>query len=121
MTFLTKQMRRDNDYIRALLLEIEEQNSGLFLFPKTFDCDDKKWHHLQLLCDSGYLCRVNESAYRLTNSGHDFIESIRDPEIWKKVMDVVATAGSDTTLEIIKTIALHFLKKQISNITGVDL
>lgn len=117
-------MQRDNDYIRELLLEIENCDKTILIFPKTMGMSNnaaKKWYHLQLLCDSGYLVEVNESAYRLTAEGHDFIESIRDYGIWNQIKSAIAQTGGSATLELIKCIGLGYIKQKLSQNTGIDL
>ena len=117
-------MQRDNDYIRSLLFEIENGDESLFLFARhmgqSYD-EEKKWYHLQLLCDSGYLIQENESAYRLAAEGHDFIESIRDEGIWNQTKSAVAETGGTATLELIKAIGLGYVKKKLSEHTGIEL
>ena len=83
--------------------------------------EEKKWYHLQLLSDSGYLIQENESAYGLAAEGHDFIESIRDEGIWNQTKSAVAETGGTATLELIKDIGLGCVKKKLSEHTGIEL
>ena len=115
-------MKRDNDYIRDFLLKFEEQKEPLLYRPPTMDGGDiKERHHIHLLCDKGYMVEINEGVYRLTNSGHDFIEAIRDEGIWNRTKQQIADTGGNVTLEIIKTLATGLLKKKISYHTGIEL
>ena len=57
---------------------------------------------------------------RLTSSGHDFLDSIRDPEIWKKTKDGAKAAGC-FTFELLGDLAKGFIKTQIKKRTGMDL
>lgn len=101
-------MRQDNDFLRELFFEIEEAKNGFpcVLTMGASDEERKKVEHLKLLCDQGYICEENTDVYRLTSQGHDYIEAIRDPGIWKKTKDAVAKKGEQVTLEIIKIIAI---------------
>lgn len=81
----------------------------------------KRVGHIYLLTDAGLMIQVGHSSYRLTNEGHDYLESIRDEGIWSKTKKAVAETGGNATLEIIKDLAIGFLKKQISDRTGIDL
>lgn len=65
--------------------------------------------------------RLAETDYRLTNYGHDFLDAMRDEGIWSRTKDAVAQSGGNATLEIVKTIATGFLKKQIRDRTGIDV
>ena len=112
-------MRRDNEYIRDLLFEIENHKESRYFSVGPFD--QKNWYHLQLLCDSGYLFEESERVYRLTAEGHDFIESIRDEGIWNQTKSAVAETGGSATLELIKSIGLGFLKKKLAKHTGIEL
>ena len=59
-------------------------------------------------------------AMRLTNSGYDYLDSIRDPKVWRKVKSSAAGAGG-FTLELLGDLAKGFIKKQIEDRTGVKL
>ena len=51
-------MKRDDDYLRELLLEIEASEDTLFFIIRSLDGGDrqnKQWFHAQLLCNHGYL------------------------------------------------------------------
>jgi hypothetical protein len=56
----------------------------------------------------------------ITDSGHDFLDSVRDPEIWAKTKKGAAAAGG-FTIDLLKDLALGFVKKQIEERTGVKL
>ena len=101
-------MRRDDDFLRELLLKIEEAENGFacVLTMGASDEDRKAVDHIELLCDQGYICEESANVYRLRSQGHDYIEAIRDDGIWAKIKDAVAKAKSYVTLENIKTIAI---------------
>lgn len=117
-------MKRDDDYLRDLLMEIEASEDHLFFVIRTMDGGDlqnKQWFHAQLLCDYGLLCQESDAAYRLTAQGCDLIDSIRDNGIWRQTKRAVAETGGNATLEIIRSLARGFLKKKIADHTGIDL
>ncbi len=117
-------MKRDDDYLRELLMEIESHGRCLFLVIRTMGLgvqEEKKWFHAQLLCDQGYLYPESDVAYRLTAQGCEFLDSIRDEGVWNKTKRTVAETGGNATLEIIKNLASGFLKKKIADHTGIDL
>ena len=120
-------MKRDNDYLRNLLFKIESNDGYLIFAPLTFGMSDeqqKEYYHVQLLCDAGYLVKLRDtenSGYRLTSQGHDFIDTIRDIGIWEKTKEAVAETGGNATLEIFKTLAHGLLKKKVANHTGIEL
>lgn len=117
-------MKRDDDYLRELLMEIESHEHCLFLVIRTMgrgSPQEEKWFHAQLLCDQGYLFQESDSAYRLTAQGCEFLDSIRDEGVWSKTKQAVAETGGNATLEITKNLASGFLKKKIADHTGIDL
>ena len=116
-------MKRDNELLRSILFEVEEHPHDYVAI--TSDLSDlearRKRYHAELLCDAGLMFEVGREVFRLTNAGHDFLEAARDEGIWQKTKDTVATAGGNATMDILKQIALGYLKKQIKDKTGVDI
>ena len=60
------------------------------------------------------------SIGNLTNCGHDFLDSVRDPEIWNKTKAAAEGIGG-WTLDMMKDLASGFLKTKIKKHTGVEL
>jgi Hypothetical protein (DUF2513) len=133
-------MIRDMDYIRELLLKIE---SGQKIFDilsreeaanKGFKDDrglqndesEKLSGHIKLLEQVGFI----NIGYRtlagkvqikeITWPGYDFLDSVRDPEIWKKTKDGALQVGG-LTFELIKDLAKGFMKKQVEDKTGIKI
>jgi hypothetical protein len=75
-----------------------------------------------LLRDAGYIeARINEStsgnmlinlaaAQRLTNSGHDLLDLIRNDTLWVKVKAKIASKGLDITFDSIGIAANQIMK-----------
>ena len=78
-------------------------------------------YHILLLIDAGLLTEVGKGTFRITNSGHDYLEAIRDEGIWSKTKAVVAETGGSTTLELVKKLAMGFLNAKIEHYTGMKL
>lgn len=51
---------------------------------------------------------VDIYVFRLTYSGHEFIDSIRPETVWHKIQSALTTIGS-ASLPIIKELGVHFL------------
>lgn len=122
-------MKRDMELIRELLLYSEENAQELIsiLDPSDFPNRDQDLvnYHLTLLEQAGYLNKGRGAIGRrglgtLTMSGHDFLDSIRDPEIWRNTKTVGEKAGG-WTLEILSEIAKGLIMTKIKQHTGVDL
>lgn len=117
-------MKREQDLIRSILFEVEANEDFLvvFAFHQKMSFDERKtYYHALLAADAGLLEETGQAVFRLTNAGHDFIEATRDEGIWSRTKEAVAKTGGNATLEIVKQIALGFLKRQIKDKTGLDL
>jgi hypothetical protein len=131
-------MERDMDLIRDLLLDMER---GQKVFEVRSDSvsralgseeigmsteeADKLDHHFGLLQEKGLVefRRSGGGAWTVTNitwEGHDFIDSVRDPELWAQTKQGVTKAGG-FTFDVIKAVAKGLLKKKIEQHTGVDI
>lgn len=105
-------MKRDVDYMIELLRRFEEDENYFLLFPQTLDMDQNEYQHVQLLCDDGLVQQVSDSGYRITGSGHDFLDSIgknRLDEIKEEMKDEYGS----TPLEIVSSIGLKILKTKL--------
>ncbi|MFP1644406.1 DUF2513 domain-containing protein [Pontitalea aquivivens] len=118
-------MKRDDDFIRTLLLRFEADQDWLQLM--TGDTSGasrdelRERYHVLLMMDQGLMAPVGRSTMRMTAAGHDFLDAIRDQGIWSKTKEAVAETGGNASLEILKSLALGLLKKKISQHTGIDL
>jgi len=57
---------------------------------------------------------------RLSWAGHDFVDSVRSPEVWAKTKKGAEAAGG-FTVDLLKDLAKGFIKKQIEDLTGVKI
>lgn len=129
-------MTRDMDLIGNLLLKlasIETPRGAVFIFtgddPEVAIAGysrDQIAYHLDLLREAGLLDSPGSQPMdgitfaRLSWAGHDFLDSVRDPEIWAKTKKGALAAGG-FTIDLIADLAKGFLKKQIEDRTGVKL
>lgn len=129
-------MRRDMDLIRDLMLKLEaiETPGGRYIHippdspeisipgrtPEEID------YHLSLIdgamfVDSGGVDPGRGIALRgLTWSGHDFVDSVRDPAIWRATKDGAQKAGG-FSVDLLLALAKGLIKKKIEQHTGVKL
>ncbi|TAW39328.1 DUF2513 domain-containing protein (plasmid) [Rhizobium leguminosarum] len=126
-------MKRDMGLVRDLLLQIEGFDQG-YGGDIENEVTDKKpevvAEHLRLLLEAklivGDAVPDDECAFdhilptRLTWSGHDFSETVRDPEIWRKTKEG-ALSAKGFTLDLLQDLAKGFIKKQIEERTGIAL
>ena len=57
---------------------------------------------------------------KLSWSGYDFVDTVRDEVIWKKTKAGVTAAGG-FTFEVMKALAKGLVQKQIEKHTGVEI
>jgi len=127
-------MKRDMDLIRELLLRFEDA-PGEYVGRKVFAINGRTANeidaHLALLEGAGHVEHPDpiqmfpngvsiERGRRLTNSGHDFLDAVRDPEIWAKTKSGAVAVGG-FTIDLLKDLAVGFLKKKVEDMTGVQL
>ena len=130
-------MKRDMDFVRDILLKIEafeptqECSINDLLQPESTHEDlEKLSEHLKMLINEArYLdgklmfeagSMVNCANVRLTWKGHEYLDNIRDPEIWQKTKEGAAKVGG-FSVDIIGALAKGLIKKQIEKHTGVEL
>ncbi|MEP9401880.1 DUF2513 domain-containing protein [Sphingomonas silueang] len=132
-------MKRDMDLIRDLLLLIEggkkvfelldaENAAALGVDPTTDMTAEevaKYEYHLELLQEAGFVELTQRSGgnwyvKRMTYAGHDFLDSVRDPEIWRNTKKNAALAGG-FSVDLLKALAKGLLKKKIEQHTGVEM
>ncbi|CAO3428622.1 hypothetical protein [Azospirillum argentinense] len=122
------------DLIRELLLKLEAlpMRTGDIVIISAEDEElavpgyeeDQIDYHLMQILKAGLIDDRNIKPMKgvgfscLTPSGHDFIDSIRDPETWTKTKKAAAGAGG-FTIDLLKDLAKGFIKKQVEELTGV--
>jgi hypothetical protein len=122
-------MKRDMDFIRHLLLQIEEGTKTFTVIDQqyatalgmdddramTTDEAEKYDYHLNQLALSDFVSFHKTSGglwlvEHMTPAGHDFLDAVRDPRIWKQTKVATKKAGG-FTLDMIKEVATELVKK----------
>ena len=81
-------MKRDKDFLRTILLEMQESEIGFILHELVLspsEHEKKLDHHLDLLIDEGLVSRKGKHGFRLTAVGHDAVEAIGKSATWDKI------------------------------------
>ncbi len=120
-------MKRNMDLIRILLLEIEKQDRGRgdkIEVKVEGQAPAVVKEHLHLLIEAGFVSGRSDDVpvgfgrfvfvHRLTWDGHDFLDSVRDPEVWRKTKERASVAGGwgiDLLTDIAKATAREALSK----------
>ena len=117
-------MKRDLNLFRHILLVAEKLSNTTSIIPMVdFVTDDYALpeisYHITLLLDANYIDAKrlpiqNEfifyNVHRLTNEGHDFLDSIRDDKIYKKILKRLSVVSGAFTLEIVKELGFTLLR-----------
>ena len=127
-------MQRDMEIIRTILLKVESDpryNGEMYrVDAEEFglpDQPDAFVYNATLIHEAGYIagnCKMASHGTvaigRLTWEGHEFLDTIRDPDVWRQTKAETARLG-DFGLDMVKALAKGFLKKKIEEHTGVKL
>ncbi len=127
-------MQRDMELVRALLLKLEalDQDSfGIYCYDYSeLAVDgyslDQVTYHLDLLLEAGLIDQGGSGALsefvfkRLTWAGHDFVDAVRDEEVWQKTRKGALAAGG-WSVELIGDLAKGFIRKKAAELTGIEL
>ncbi|MEX1036889.1 MAG: DUF2513 domain-containing protein [Sneathiella sp.] len=121
-------MKRDMDIIRDTMLALEKDNDldgvGFYAFsenePVIERADPKvAFYHLQLCVAGGLLDDNGQEVVGhvvirgLTWEGHDFLDAVRDDNIWAEVKSVVKKQGYELTFDVAKSLAMRLLSTSI--------
>lgn len=121
-------MKRDMDLIRAILLRLEESenaHNGTKVLSDLAD-DRAVSAHLKMLEDAGFLENYEvrpfagkmltlRHGWRITWQGHEFIDTVRDPEIWRKTKSGAEKVGS-WSMKLLTDIATGFVRAKAQEI-----
>lgn len=121
-------MKRDLDLIRDILLRIEAMP------PEQVDLSSKQLLdlcpneaklalHIRLLLESHFIeisyhasLEQNKDIYfitRITMSGYDYLDTIRNPKIWEATKDKIKSIGDTISLEIVKDVAVSIARSYL--------
>lgn len=123
-------MRRDDDLIRKLMLDLEQATSRISnSYAVEGYTQQEVAYHLALILKSG-LAEGPKPIYpsdgsdptipaavmvtRLTPEGHDFISDLRDDTVWEKVKERTAKVGGSVSLEVLKQLATSVVKQMLN-------
>jgi len=117
-------MKRDMALVREILFYVEAQPAGKPIQEVKTSCDDINTlaEHLSIMREAGLLDgKVYGDAdqgwgfmiNRLTWEGHDFLTTVKNDKVWKKVLAKIKEMGTDFTLDIVKELAKSYLKQEI--------
>lgn len=115
-------MKRDDDYIRELLLEAEESARANILATTYMNADEdtlKRFMHAKWLADAGLFLEEKKGVFRITNQGHDYLAAIRSDTVWNKTKESAQVVGG-VTLGMMKEIAVGYARQELAKL-GIPL
>jgi hypothetical protein len=124
-------MKFDKDVVRKILLAIEasdEEPGGLIDIEIPGKSQVEIAYHIQLLDEAGFIEAENLGnmdnydwrAKRLTFQGHEFLDTVRDPEIWRKTKEGASKIGG-AGIEILFTLGKGYAKQFMQEKLGIPL
>ena len=89
-------MKRDMDLVRELLLWMEGRSEHAFFLTELPSLSSRETMiaHAQILQSGGFLEQGQPGVLRISWSGYEFLEKVRDPEIWRNTKAGAAKLGS---------------------------
>lgn len=116
-------MKRDWELIRYLLLFFEGDERDEL---KNYE-QELIWEHARLLVEAGYLkdirfqrnhvgtvCGMSQYGNcNITMVGYDFLDSIRERDIWDKVFAVIKEHGGSLAISIVAKVAQRYIETKL--------
>ncbi len=127
-------MQRDMEVIRTILLKIESdprydgslwsvdaEEFGLAGQDAAFVYNATLLHEAGYIAGNFKMASINSVIIsRMTWDGHEFLDTVRDPEVWRQTKAEADKIGG-FGIDLFKALAKGFLKKKIEQHTGVAL
>lgn len=112
-------MKRDFELIREILLKVESSPAGEIITQLEIDSTSDEStviEHIELLIEAGLIegqVTLPDliAIRRLTNAGHDFLESARNNNVWEKVLNMIRSKGGSMTIEVMTSLLTETSKK----------
>ena len=122
-------MQRNWEIIREILLKLEESNkANPFINANSFNGFDEQEvaYNMRLLSEAGYIeakiQNLNDGsgrigialATKMTNSGHNLLDTIRNETVWRKIKDKFSTSGIDMTFDLVIAAGKKIMEAMLS-------
>lgn len=121
-------MKRNPEIIRNILLACERAKPLEQLSNADVECDSgQEWEvseHIRLLDEAGFIRATISKELNpqspptcyirgITWDGYEYLDTIRDPEIWSKTKGSLAKVGGTLSIELIMAIAKHAVREKL--------
>ncbi len=115
-------MKFDKDAVRDILLAIEDSSDPMQPLTLTFPSrsDVEVSYHVQILSEAGLVDAINFSSSgdydwkptRLTFDGHEYLDTIRDTEVWRLTKEGAKKVGSGS-ISVLLEIGKGIVKQKL--------
>jgi len=115
-------MKRDMDLIRQILLYVESEmpsHESVFVLPHNAFSNvsyDVVASHLEIMVTanllmngSGLVADDYAEVRGITSYGYDYLDAVRDDELWRRTKDAASKAGG-FTIDVLKQVAVGLIK-----------
>lgn len=127
-------MKRDMDLIREILFLVESKEDDRPCWGEDLPLEGCKpielSYHANMLAEAGFIVFepartdtgriIKVLVFSLTWHGHEYLDTIRDPEIWRKTKEGAQKVGG-FSLELMADLAKGLVKKKIKELTEVEI
>ena len=123
-------MKLNKDLVRKILLAVEahEEPEGLVALEMNKPSAEMISYHVRLLDEAGLLDAIDTGGMncfkwqptRLTYEGHEFLNIIRDDEVWE-LIKTGAEKVSSTSLNLMLELGKIYGKQVLKVRTGIEL
>ena len=122
-------MTRNWEIIREILLSLERANTPNAVVNANSFADlpeQEVAYNMRLLSEAGYIeARIMSSssgdgkinaalALRLTNAGHDLLDTMRNESVWSKVKEKFSSNGLDMTFDLVVSVGKKIIEAMLS-------
>lgn len=120
-------MTLDKDLIREILLALEADESDP-LYPVDITIPGRTAreisYHVQLLAEAGFVKALDLSStwqpQRLTYNGHEFLDTVRDPEVWRETKEAAKKIGA-SSVQLLWELGKELVKLKAQQHLGISL
>ena len=118
-------MKRDFELVRTILfyLECEDETQKENLFSQIKEQPELKLRkHLEIMEEASFVStgkhntaagRILHPYSRLTWNGYEFLDKIRNDNLWKKIKDNIISKGLSLSFDAISSTATHYMQKML--------
>ena len=122
-------MTRNWEIIREILLSLERANTPNAVVNANSFADlpeQEVAYNMRLLSEDGYIeARIMSSssgdgkinaalALRLTNAGHDLLDTMRNESVWSTVKEKFTSNGIDMTFDLVVSVGKKVIEAMLS-------